>query len=547
MGWRFNFFMERVCFMIRKIFSKKILLLVINYYLLTISVFAQEVPEVIEVESGSGVREIGETTFPEPKRPKKIDKDKIEKSEADSEEGSLEKNKDVLKFGMDSEITELIDDIVKKEDVRFVEEIYDLFQVTKSTSIRDKIIEYFTKLEDPCIEDYAVEIIDDPFDQKKSTVDLCFFYIQKVKTKEAVNPVLRLIDSEEEAYFNNALTTLGDIGGSEEAVFLTEFLERNDLTIPQKQSLVKVLGKIKAVETFDALVEMAEDEDENTFVRMYSAEAIGAMQKPEAVAVLTRLFEENDPNLRQFALKGLSHFDTEEVKNIILQATRDSHVKVRSEAISIIKEKEMKEGVPYLIFRAKNDPETKIKYESFPVIAGLGTKEGSKYLLEVLEDKKISDTTKSKVVQAILDNWEKCGKIGTEEILNLAEETLKDDRRKSLRYAIGKEMAKHGLDAFEDITIKYLESKDVATVGTGLDIYAKGRYSSVRPKVVELAKEHQKYLDYEENKAKLDPKTKPVKKNANAEKASKILKSGSDKGKDFGLSPKPKGEIHNPD
>jgi HEAT repeat protein len=72
---------------------------------------------------------------------------------------------------------------------------------------------------------------------------------------------------------------------------------------------MKALGKIKAVETWDKLVETIQDEDENTYVRMYAAEAIGAMEKEESIEILLDLFEEDDPNIRTYAIKGLSYFN----------------------------------------------------------------------------------------------------------------------------------------------------------------------------------------------------------------------------------------------
>ena len=84
---------------------------------------------------------------------------------------------------------------------------------------------------------------------------------------------------------------------------------------------------------------------------------------------------------------------------------------------------------------------------------------------------------------------------------------------KNLRYTLGKEFAKYGRPEYEDICSKYLDSKDVATQGTGLDIFAKGKYSSCRSKVEEIAKEEDSTGDSK----------KPVKKNANQAKAKKIL------------------------
>lgn len=450
------------------------------------------------VSHKSGISEV-----PAEKRPLKIEQkvlDQLENQYPDSKKGY----EDTFKYGMEEDIIELIETLQKNEDLRFVDEIYDLFQVTKNSIIREKILDYFGQLKDPCLEDFCVMVLNDPFDEKKSTVNAVFSYIQKVKTVEAIPAVLTLIENEDESYFNSALATIGEIGGNEEAVFIAEFLEREDLALGQKQQLVKVLGKIKAVETFDSLVKMAEDTDENSYVRMYSAEAIGAMQKEEAVDVLVTLFEDADPKIRTYAIKGLTYFkDNEKAKETILQALRDSHVSVRLEAVDSVKENEYKEAVPFLIYRLEKEKEDSVKKKCFPAIAKLNTQEGNEYLIKQITDKKVFDNTKLRACQALLEY----NNSGTDEIIELARQTLKDDRRKNLRYSLGKEFAKYGRPEFADICGEYIDSKDTATQGTGLDIFAKGRYEKILPKVRALVMEG----------------TKTTKRNANAEKAERIL------------------------
>ena len=448
----------------------------------------------------------GESKIPAKKRPQKQDAEKIEALDEEYPDTRKE-NADTLKYGMEDDIVELLNNFVKNEDVRFVDEVYDLFEETKNSTVREKILEYFTKLKDPCLEDYALTILNDPYDEKKSTVDCVFRYVQAVKTKGAVPAVLTLLEGEDEDYFNNALTTLGEIGGPKEAVFLTEYLDREDLTVAQKQQLVKVLGNIKAVETYDRLVEMAQDEDENTFVRMYATEAIGSMEKEESVEIIVKLYEENDPKLRCSAVKALSNFKENEVAGkTILQAVRDAHVSVRLEAIDACKKNEIKEAVPYLIYRLEKDKEDSVKKKCYTAMAFLNTKEGNDYLVNLITDKKTADTPKSRAAQALLE----CNNAGTDEIIALARETLTDDRRKPLRYALGKEFAKYKRSEFAEICKEYIASKDTSTQGTGLDIYSKGRYSSVTPVVRQLV---------------LDAAKNPSKKNSIAEKAKKILGS----------------------
>ena len=444
-------------------------------------VVAEELPKVPQTRT---------VTIPSAKRPKPADSQKVSELDGEDTDEDKEKRRDTIRFGLESEIGDLIGELTQKEDPRYAEDIYDLFQDTKNIALKEKALAYFAKLDDPCVADYAVSILDDPYDEKQSTVNACFDYVKAVKTKEAVEPVLNLLESDNEEYFNQCLDTLGKVGSSAEAVYLTEYLDREDLSVPQKQALVKVLGELKATETYDRLVEIAQDKDENTFMRMYSAEAIGAMENPDAIPILLELYEDTDPNMRIYVIKGLSHFvQDSEAQKTIIQGIRDSYYKVRLEAIGVAKEKYLTDAVPFLIHRAKNDPEKVVKEATYPVIAQLNTKEGNDFLVSQITDKKVADTTKAKVATALLAE----NNAGTTEILALAKEIVGDDMknnpRKALRYALGKEFAKYNRSEFADICADYLKSKDVATQGTGLDIYNKGRYASVEADVRRLAEQ----------------------------------------------------------
>lgn len=443
-------------------------------------VFAQEI-EIDEVKEEKKVTATkgGISQIPDSKRPKAIDKEKAAKAaEKDESEKDFENKANTIKYGVPSEISGLIDDLIKNEDPRFTEDIYDVFQVTKNPQIKQKVLTYFKQLEDPCLEDFAVETLNDPYEEKNDLVKACFQYISAVKTKEAIPAVISLIESENDAYFNDAIAAIGEIGGPSEAMFLVEYLEREDLSDAQRQTLMRTCGKMHAVQTWDKVVSVAEDEDENLYVRMYAAEALGLMEKKESVPVLVDLFSENDPNLRQYVIKGLSHFpDSEEARLTIIQGIRDEHWRVRQESIKTVKQIKMKEAVPYLIYRAKNDSEKVIKEEAYNTLAAVNTSEANDFLITQLGEKKLGDGTKKKIVEVLL----KEGNAGEKEILSLADDCLKDDKRKDLRYAIGKELAKYKKASFEDVCLKYLSSKDSTTISLGLDIYKTNKFDKAVP------------------------------------------------------------------
>ncbi|MCQ2592812.1 MAG: HEAT repeat domain-containing protein [Treponema sp.] len=460
----------------------------------------------LEIKASKG----GLAEVPPPKRPKPIDKEKAEAAaKKDETPEVVENNRNIIKYGLPSEIRDLIDELMKEDDPRFTEDIYDLFQITKTSAIREKVLKYFTKLEDPCLEDFAVELLNDPYDEKNDVVSATFQYISAVKTKAAVPAVITLIESENESYFAAAIATLGEIGDASEALFLAEYLDRSDLSDAQRQNLMRTCGKMHAVETWPKLVEVLEDEDENSFVRMYAAEAIGLMKLDKSVPVLIRNFDTTDPNLRQYIIKGLANYpEVVEAKATILQGIRDEHWKVRQESIKSAKEMEIKEAVPYLIHRAKNDTEKVIKDESFVSIAKLNTTEGNDYLVGQLSDKKCSDNTKAKIVEVLL----KENNVGEKEILELAKTALEDDKHKSLRYAIGKELVKYARPAYGEVCSIYLASKDANTIGIGLDLYKNGRYEEAKENVLKIA---------EDKKA-----------NSNKTKARKLLGMDEDDDKD---------------
>ena len=458
-----------------------------------------------------------EKIYPADTRPKKHDSSK---NYVDRSKDYEKKCNDILKYGLEGQITELIDELTKNQDNRFVDGIYDLFQETKSVAVKEKILDYFTKLKDSCLASYAVEIINDPYDEKNSIVEKCFKYVSEADIKDANPGLVDLVDKEEDAYFTGALSALGETGGKEEALFLADYLDRDDLNVSQRQALMRVLGRIKAVETWQKISEIAKDENENTFVRMYAAEAIGAMEKPESEDILVELFESNDPNLRTYVIKGISYFNDKKSSDLIIQALRDSQYKVRLEAVSAVGKNRIDKAVPFLIFRCKDKDEHKqVKEKCYSVIADLNTSDGNDYLISVLKDKKIGDATKAKVSAALLEY----NHAGTKEVIELARSALKSDIQKNLRYALGKEFAKYDRSEFADICAEYIASDDVATQGTGLDIWAKGRYSSVKVAVEEIAKDAEEENLTEEKEKPKGYQFGVKKKNANAKKAKRIL------------------------
>ena len=140
--------------------------------------------------------------------------------------------------------------------------------------------------------------------------------------------------------------------------------------------------------------------------------------------------------------------------------------------------------------------------------------EGNDFLISKLQDKKTGDATKKKIIECLLKEKH----AGLNEILELAEQCVKDDKKKDLRYAIGKELAKYENPDFENICLLFLDSKDTTTIGLGLDIYKTNKFHSALEKMRSLYDEKktnssiksriQKMLNIEEKDDEKNKETK---------------------------------------
>ncbi len=102
------------------------------------------------------------------------------------------------------------------------------------------------------------------------------------------------------------------------------------------------------------------------------------------------------------------------------------------------------------------------------------------FLVSIVQDEKKNDTARAKAAVVILNTDDAPS---VQAVLGVAEKTLEDTKKMSLRYAIGKELALHENPLFEEVCRKFLANKDASTIGIGMDIWAKNKYASLKPVV----------------------------------------------------------------
>ena len=401
----------------------------------------------------------------------------------EKETSQFEQRQEKIMFGLESEIVELIDKVIEEEDYEYSDDLYALFNKTRSSSVREKIIKYFEKTKDDRLKDFAAELLEDPFEENKEIVNAIFSYVSQVPVPQAVEPLRVLLDSEDETFQIQTVKTLGKIGNQEDAEKLRKFLDK-EIQPGVKQAVIDALGDLGTTDSWDSLCEIVNDKGEDTYMRMHAVESLGKIDSDQAAGILVSLYDDKDANFRVSVIKGLAASTAPEAQSVLIEALQDSYFRVRLEALEAIKNQKLVSALKSLLYRAKNDSENVVKYKAYESLAALGEKDGLDYLVSLVKSDKQTETTRGKAATALL-------KYAFSEtvypIITAAESTLNDEKQKKVRYALGKEFAKYESSVLEDICLKYLENSDVATKGTGLDIYSKNAFSALTAKVEEIA------------------------------------------------------------
>jgi HEAT repeat protein len=406
-----------------------------------------------------------------------------------AEQSEAEKRKDVIKYGLESEVIDLVNILGNENDESYTADLLVLFNRTRNPSLRDAVLSLFIKQKNASLKDYCLSLLDDPYAGKKSTVLIAFDYVTKLGIKESLPAIRKILESENTEYREQSIQALGKIGETSDATYLLDYLD-GDIPGEEKerlvlrQSVMEALGQLKAVETWDRMAEIVKDEEENAYIRADAAVAIGQMGKEESVEILLKLFENTDPVLRSAAIKGLSYYSTQSATDTIIEGFKDSYYKVRTESIQAVARIKLASALPYILYRAKNDPVENVKMAAYDALGEMGSSEGIDWLNSVFADDKTSEKIRVKACAVLLKNSPDSIMA---DLVTVCGKVLSDDKKTWIRYELGKLISSTETQSTAGIAISYLGHKDTLTKSIGLDMYAKNRYPEMTSFVEAIA------------------------------------------------------------
>ena len=312
-----------------------------------------------------------------------------------------EQRRDTIRYGIDSEIADLLAKLTTEKEARYNEDLLGLLKSSRSVKLRIGVLDLLAYLEWKGAEAPAMAIVEERDNQDADLVASCLSYLASVRSKDALKYVGAIIKEDNKKLLPALVRLMGKAGGGEEEAILLDWFDGDTATPAIKEEAIKALGEIGSAKAAERLGKLVEDAEGGKVPRMFACAALAKIKDEASVKPLVKASNDADPNVRAAAIEALGAFADRtsdaagEARAALVQGLRDSFPKARIAACKAIAVGKVADALPFLKYKARNDPERSVKIESFRTLAILGSGDAYAFLREGLEDKKASAEMRS--------------------------------------------------------------------------------------------------------------------------------------------------------
>ena len=295
----------------------------------------------------------------------------------------VEEWREVLRFGIDSEVLKVIKSISEREEQALNQEMALLFSESLNFEVRKAVLDYFSVQRIRDAETAASVLLSEGSQDDSRLTVLCIRYLTSIASPGLAVRLQDFLDDRDEQIAEAAITGLGEVGGDESGEMLVQRLEDVDYPAERKPEIILALGKMKYAGAVQPLIAVVENPDEPRIWRMYAAASLGDIGDEQAVPHLKALFAESDSLIKAYAASAIGQFDMSSVEQLLQQGLRDSNVRVRVASAKGLADKQARDSVDILIYKAKRDPEQSVRLQAIESLGVIATSKALDYLREV--------------------------------------------------------------------------------------------------------------------------------------------------------------------
>ncbi|MCL2130802.1 MAG: HEAT repeat domain-containing protein [Treponema sp.] len=406
-----------------------------------------------------------------------------------------------LRFGTETEIAKLIQDI-KNENISYLDsDLIEIVQKTRNRNILTGVFSLFADMEKLGLEDRAIRAIHERDEESNDTVLAAVDYLGKIRSIEATDYIIELINSRENRFLNNSFRALGRIGNSQPkdsgdesintdhrdkiSLFLLDYYKNRNPSDDITREIIIAIGEAGSKEAVAFLSDMVKNTEERAVLRMAALEAISKIGDTEGLEAVIEAVASPDPNIRSTAIAALGPFSGEEAEKAILEGFRDSYYRSRIGAAQAAGNRKLESAVPFLKYRAENDDVPAVKDEAIKALGAINTSETNEILDCFFTERKNTDRVRIIAAEMLLKN--NASVYGNR--LEIEMEEAQSKRQTALYNGFVRILAAAKSPSLEDIARRFMAKSGVIEKSLALDLVLNNEYKSLADNVRALLDE----------------------------------------------------------
>jgi HEAT repeat protein len=317
---------------------------------------------------------------------------------------TLDDWRDTLRFGINSEIVELLPTLTENREKDLLPEVLRLFRTTNNNDVITRALRYLQTIESPEGHERAFEIIDFHQDWNDDIIMANLEYLRE--TEASVSDDHRVVL--EQIIRNRTvgpatgavrLYAASDVSSDE----LIRLYREPDVHDEVRGRLLIELGDRGNPDVFDFVQEIIqEDEEATTTLQRYALDTLGKLGDERALPTIIRQFSSNDAMTRAYATSAVAQFDTPEAREALEGALRDEFWRVRVSALQAIGERGMTESVPAVVYKLRRDPERRVRLEAVKTLSLLDDGEGWSEMERLVRESSAGIDIRSAIIEQLL-------------------------------------------------------------------------------------------------------------------------------------------------
>ncbi|MCL2410655.1 MAG: HEAT repeat domain-containing protein [Treponema sp.] len=403
--------------------------------------------------------------------------------------------RDIIKFGTEAEIANLIQ-MLRAENVDFLDdEIIALVENTRNQRILTSVFGFFGERGRGGLEDRAMRAIVERDDETNETIFSAMDYLGQLRIVDAVPVLMELLDTEERRFLNSGFRNLGRASSGdseiadEVAEFLVDFYIYRDPGADNLSVIINAIGETGSSKGVPLLIDIAANTDERFPLRMAAVSALARIGDEDGLdAILSNVTTDN-PNVRSTAVEALGPFSGEAVDRAILDAFRDSFYRTRIAAARASRDRKLEAAVPFLRFRAERDDVPAVRDEAIRALGAIATEEANEVLNNLFSERRNPDRVRILAVDMYTKNTG--GRNFAQLIIELDEARRRNHTNlyNGFLRVVGETVIDGDTSEIENIATRFMLEGTIMERLFALDMAANNNLTSLEGHIVTLARD----------------------------------------------------------